>query len=200
MDGMVFGLSGLETLFIVCAFIGGIPLIILFIMQLLGFGADHHMLPADLHTDVGVDVDSFDVDSGSDVSFKILSVQSLMAFFLMFGLVGLALYKQSGFQPAESLLGGIAAGLASMWVVAKIFDLFIKLQSSGTLHTKEALGCEGEVYVRIPAGDVGRVMVNIHERLRELDAESADKLEIKSGERIKVIAVHGDTLVVEKAE
>ena len=106
------------------------------------------------HGDSGnFDAGSHDFDShhaDSDVGFKILSLHGLTAFLMMFGLVGLALYRQSGMGTFISISGAIVAGLASVWIIKKLFYVIVNLQSSGTIAIDSTVGAQGKVYTTIP--------------------------------------------------
>ena len=144
-----------------------------------------------------------DFDAGdSDYSFKLISFQGLTAFFTMFGLVGLAMLKQSEFSPTHSVIGGAAGGLILVWVMKKVFEFAMGLQSSGNVRTANAIGAEGSVYLTIRPGDIGKVRVTVQNRMRIFDAKSADEQEeIKTGESVRVVGiVSGNTLVVEKID
>ncbi len=147
------------------------------------------------------DVDVAGMDeayTNTDVSFKFISLQGLTAFFMMFGLAGLALSKSA--QPdLVSLGGGIIAGAFTVWVLSRIFIGAQKLQSEGTLNMQNAIGLEGTVYLRIPAGDIGKVNLVLQGALKEFNAVAADKQPIKTGERVRVLGLTaGETLVVER--
>ena len=151
--------NGLEVFFLACAIIGGFFVVVKLFMQFIG-------------GDTGADVDT-DFDAGhldSDIGFRLLSMHGLSAFFMMFGLVGLALYRQSQVGVAISMIGAVMAGLISVWVMSKIFQAAIQLQSSGTLKTSDAVGSTGTVYLTIHEGGTGRVSLNFQNRLREFDA------------------------------
>ena len=70
--------NGLEKAYVICAIIGGA---ILLLQLVLSFFAG-----ADLDVDFDGDID-IDLDHGSDASFHWLSIQSVSAFFAMFGMV-----------------------------------------------------------------------------------------------------------------
>ncbi len=184
--------NGIEVFFLLCAIVGGIFVFIRLVLQLVGIGN---------HVDGDFTVDGHNLHShhaDSDVGFKILSLHGLTSFLLMFGLVGLALYRQSKMGTFLSMTGAVAAGLFSIWVIGKLFSLVLKLQSSGTITIDSAVGAEGKVYLTIPEYGIGRVLVNVHKSLREYDASSVDKKELKSNTPIRVVWVDGNVLVVEK--
>lgn len=136
-----------------------------------------------------------DGDDGDD--FQILSLHGLSSFFLMFGLVGIALNRQSGAGAGLSLLGGILAGAAAVWALARVFRLALRLQSNGTLQPQAAAGCLGTVCAKIPAGGTGRVNVLIGQRLREMDAVEEYGGELPTGTPVRVVRVQRSLAIVQ---
>jgi len=183
-------LNGVEIFFLICAVIGGVFVIIRFIMLFVGM--DHDF---DTDFDAGHDIDAHHSDS--DVGFKLLSLQGITSFLLMFGLVGMALYHQSKVGTLIAMIGALAAGFASVWVIAKLFSLIVKLQSSGTIKIDSTVGAQGKVYLTIPENGIGRVLINVRNSLREYDAASQDNKKIGTGVPIRVVWVDGNILVVE---
>lgn len=191
MDLWFGNLNGLDVFFLTCALIGGIPLVIRFILQFMGADfRDEAALDADFESPDGGD--SFDADA----SLKFLSLHGITSFLMMFGLVGYALYRQSEVGAGFSLLGATVAGFVSFWIIGKLFSIMANMQSSGTINIKQAVGSEGKVYTTIAPNKTGSVMVTFQGRLREYEASSADNQEIKTGTRIRVTEVSGNILVV----
>jgi membrane protein implicated in regulation of membrane protease activity len=182
--------NGIEVFFLVCAVIGGFFVVVKMILQFIGGDAE-----AEFVTDLDIDAGGGHTDS--DVGFKILSLHSLSAFLMMFGLVGLALYRQNRAGFATALVGGSLAGLAAVWLIGKLFQGASRLQSSGTLQTSAALGCTGTVYLTIPEQGTGRVSISFQSRLREFDAVAIDGKKIPTGTAIKVVQVNANVLVVD---
>jgi membrane protein implicated in regulation of membrane protease activity len=185
--------------FLISALIGGA----LFVarMALFFFGGDLHGDSSDAHAG-HFHFDGGDAHSGglgdTDVSFQFLSLQGLTAFFMMFGLVGMALYA-AGQGSVVSIAGGLVAGVFTVWVVSKVFIGFQALQSDGTIRIENAIGKEGSVYLTIPEGEVGKVNVTVQGRLSEFEAVSLNKKKIETGQRVKIVYVIGrDRLVVER--
>ena len=155
------------------------------------------------------DVDDLDVDtagdieashSDTDISFKLLSLQGLTAFFMMFGLSGLA-FISSEIAIPFTILGGTAVGLFSVWVISFIFTFFKGLQSDGTLNIENAIGQTGSVYLRIPESGTGQVRVTVQGGLKIFDARSVSGQEIPSQSPVKVVQVQGSsTLIVERLD
>ena len=183
MKALFAQFNGVEMFFLVCAITGSIFVLFRLIMQFVG-----------LEHDTG-DIDAHHADS--DVGFKILSLHSLTSFLMMFGLVGLALYRQSKIGVSISIIGGAIAGIFCVWVIKRLFSMIEKLQSSGTISIDSTVGTQGKVYLRIPENGTGRVLVNVKNSLREYDASSNDGKSIETGRPVRVIWVDGNVLVVE---
>lgn len=160
----------------------------------------------DVHDSVSTDFTGDHADGSahegldnSDLCFQYISIQGLTAFFMMFGWVGLALTYESGFPAWIATVGGIAAGVLTVWILAQMFRFASSLQCDGTMRVRRALGSGGTVYLRIPAEGSGQVQVEIDGRLHVRDAISANKEEIKTGEQITVVWVQDNgVLIVEK--
>ena len=180
--------NGIEIFYATCAGIGGFFVLVRMVLQLLAGDVDA------FDSDVDIDVDA--THTSTDVGFKILSLHAISAFFMMFGLVGLALYRQSEVGFGLSLLGGMIAGFISVWVIGKLFKIASKLESSGTLSTDKAVGRSGTVYQRIPEGGSGRV--TIPSMSRECDARTADGKGLDTGTPVKILEVHANVLIVER--
>lgn len=189
----VLQFSGLEIFFLICACVGGGLFIIRFVIQLF--------LGGDADADVDIQVGHADVTHvDADASFKLLTLQGLTAFFMMFGLVGFALLRESHAGSGLALAGALAAGAGSVWLIGKIFSSVKKLQSSGTLDNDEAKGEKGVVYLTVRARGTGKVQISMKGRIREFEAVARDGGEIKTGEQVRVIEVNNNLLVVEKIQ
>lgn len=180
-------LTTLQKFYAGCALFGALLFIVRTILMFLG------------HDD-GVDADHpADMSGDADASFKALSLQGLTAFFMMFGLVALAVSKQGGANNLWAVLAGLAAGLFTVWVIGRIFVGMKKLQADGTLRIETAVGQEGEVYLPLAPGKSGQVRVAVQGQLRVFDAVTEGGAELKTGARVKVVRVTaGNVLVVEK--
>lgn len=181
-------LTAMEKFYAACALFGALMFIVRTILMFVGHDADGDM--ADHPGDVSGD---------ADASFKVLSLQGLTAFFMMFGLVALAISKQGGAGNLWAVLGGVVAGLFTMWLIGRIFVGMKKLQADGTLRIENATGQEGEVYLPLGPGKGGQVRVAVQGQLRVFDAVTEGPVDLKTGARIKVVRVTGgNILVVEK--
>lgn len=170
--------NGLEQIFLLGAIVGGLILVLRLILMIAGL--DHH------GTDVHMD---------SDAGFQALSIQGISAFFTMFGVVGYMLHHNALIGLTLSLVGAVIAGVFSMWLIGKVFQSMLRLQSSGTVSLFAAVGSEGSVYLTV-GKEGGRVQINFANRLREFEAVSADGSTLPTGTAIRVQSVTANTLVV----
>lgn len=177
----------LDSLFVISAIVGGGAFAIRTILMLLGAGHDG---------DLGVD-SSGGVHSDSDLGTRLLSIQGIAAFLMMFGLVGLALTRETGVGHLPAIALSFAAGIAAMWVVARVMTLMLRLQSSGTLDLAHAVGEQGTVYLTVRPGSGGQVQVAIRGRLGTYEAQTDGLQEIPTGRAVLVVAVRANQLVVE---
>jgi len=182
-------LTLIEVVYWASALVGGILFLFRAAMFFIGGGID-----GDIHTDFDGDID---VSHDADFSFKLLSLQGLTAFFMMFGLGGLAIIS-TGAATAWSVLGGTAIGLFTVWVLSMVYNFFIRLQSEGTLKIQNAVGQSGTVYLRIPAHGTGQVQIAIQGGLKIFDARAAGGNEVSTGTAVNVVGIQGSsTLIVE---
>lgn len=179
------GFRGLDLLLLISALVGGLFFLLKTAMQFLGF--DH-------------DVDDSVPNSGhhhdSDLGFKVLSIQAISAFMMMFGLVGLACSLQFGLPVILSVPVAAVAGAISVWSMAVLFQVFGKLQSNGNFSLESLVGHQGTVYLTIPANGIGQVTVDHPLRKTEFDARTQNGLSLPTGSLVMVQAIQDGILIV----
>ena len=184
-------LDFLEKIYLICAVFGGGLFILRTILMLAGIG--------DAHTDTDMGSVDFDHDAGhaegmdhgdhgdhDDGGLRLLTLQGLTAFIMMFGLTGFAFSRSSPIGSLLTIIIGVVVGLFAMWMVAKGFALMRSLQSTGNIRIYDAIGEEGTVYLTIPADGIGKIQIVISGRLMVMDAVSQNNVELKTGERVCV--------------
>lgn len=187
----------METVFLVCAVIGGTLLVIQTLMLVIGGG--------DTDFDDVSDVDISDLDTdmhadevqAHDAFLKILSLKTVVAFLTFFGLSGLAAGRAQ-FSTTMTLVSSVGAGLVSVYIVAWLMAALARLQSRGNLDLARAPGNTAKVYVLIPAErkGSGKVTLALQGRMVECKAVT-DGAEISTGTQVQVLGLVGaDTLQV----
>ena len=190
-------LTWIEIIYWASTIIGGTLFILRLIMLFIGGGDGDNAL--DTALDSG-DADLSGHHGDADVSFQLLSLQGLTSFFMMFGLVGLALLKAS-LPVFVTVIGGILAGLGTVAIVSLIFTQMKRLQTDGTLNIQNTVGKDGDVYLTIPKNGSGQVQIIVQGSLKIFDAVSSNKNPIATGEKVHVLGVAGgNTLIVEKSK
>ena len=158
---------------------------------------------ADTNTDFDVDVDmTFD---GSDLSnieggSNLYTFRNVVNFFLGFGWTAILLQGQIK-SKALLLVVAVAVGIALVALVMWLFKWLSSMQQSGNINVyRAAVGCQGKVYLTIPAerAGEGKVQITIQGAVREYNAVT-DGDAIKTGTPIKVTEViDTNTLLVEE--
>lgn len=152
---------------------------------------------------IGV-VDSFDeIDSlGEDIDeiseFKIFSFRSIIAFFAVFGWVGVIAIER--FNNIITFFIAFISGLLAMFVVAGLFYMSLKLQSNGNIDYNNCVGKLAKVYLTIPAKNKGEGKINlkVQDTFIEVRASTYELEAIKTGEQVEIIKVLNDNTVVVK--
>lgn len=134
--------------------------------------------------------------SDSNTVFKFLSIQTITAFAMGFGWVGLIGLKTFHLGVLESAFIGLAGGIGFVWFLLWLLRLVYSLQSSGNLTVRDAVGLEGEVYTDIPGENEGsgRVRVVIDDRQRVYRARTrGDRLPTRT--RVRVVRASSDNTI-----
>lgn len=174
--------------------VGGVALAVVLIqaaMTLVGIGDVGVEAPGDLAPDA---------DAPHDVGLGLLSVRTLTAFFLGFGLTG-GLMLDAGTAFPWALAGAAAVGVAFMLIIFWIMKLLYGLRSSGNADIASAKGATGTVYVAIAPNRAagGQVEALVSGRVMTLPALTASSEKIHAGTLVRVVEVlPPNVLVVEK--
>ena len=210
----------MDTLFMLCAIVGGVTLLIQFIMTMMGI-IDIDM-PDGIDVD-GIDVDGIDAGDGLDgadgfdagdldvdidgsshttlsITFGFLSFRAIIAALTFFGLTGLLMQSVEA-SPPVSIVVALAAGFGAMVLVAWIMRTLYQLRADGTAHISRAINHRASVYVPVPAEGEGKgkIQVNLQGRTMEYEAITAGE-KIRSGDTVLITRIiSSDTVEVEPA-
>lgn len=183
------GGGGLQLIFASSAVLGGVLFLLWFSLIMIGG------IAADVFDGVfGTDFDAM----GADASFKALTFQGIMAFMMFFGLGGLYVLESNSDQTSLAIVVGSLSGFASMYGTGKLFQLFVSLQSDGTIDMDDSIGSTGTIYLRIPEDGTGQIQVETAGALRTYNAKSEDGQPIATGDFAEVIGVVSSTLIVKR--
>ena len=205
----------LAWLFFICATVGGTELVCQFVLALVGFGADvdladdlPHDVPHDFHLDTahahahghGPDPELGDNAVGhgnfSTWLFSILSFKTVTAALAFFGLAGCAANSGGMSSPAQLVIA-TAAGFGAMYGVHWIMKALFRLSEDNTIRLDRSVGKEGTVYLTIPADrkGVGKVQFKLQNRLVDYAAITSHDEPLKTGAKIRIVAVVGASTV-----
>ena len=163
-------------------------------------------------TFVGADADSdFDMDvdtslDGSDLSnidggANLYTFRNLVNFILGFGWSAILL-QDSIPSAALRIVVSVVIGMALVVAVMYLFKWLAGMQQSGNINLqKSAAGCEGKVYLTVPAarGGEGKVQITIGGAVREYNAVTESETPLKTGTPIRVVdALNANTVLIEE--
>ena len=123
--------------------------------------------PTDVDVDMDGQIDVVHPDSGI-FDFKLISFRSILAFLAMFGWGGVV-FGEHGWMGFGIAIG---CGLVTMVIVAYLIMSILKLQQNGTRANASLVGKKGTVYLAIPAGGRGKVILDLGDSTREITAFS----------------------------
>lgn len=161
--------------YLVCATLGGAVLVLQLVLLFFGGHADGD----------GFDVDHHDASDG--LSF--ISIRTIAAFLTFFGLTGWW-GSEAGWGPVMTMVVSVGSGGVMMGLVAWLFGLLHKLQSSGNIDPANAIGQSARVYLRIPGHHAGKgkITVTVQGRAKEYEAVTAGA-DIPTGSAVRVVAM-----------
>lgn len=194
MDELLFG--GMAPWFTIPALVGTTVFLFKGIASLMG-GGDGDI---DIDPDIGAMHGGNDHhhDASAD-ALKLISVQTLSAFALGFGWVGLAAYRGADLTGPMSLLVALGAGVGVGWLMAHLLRALYRIQSSGNIEAVDLVSREADIDVRVPAArrGVGQVRIVLDDRMRSHHAVTDDAADLERNARVMIVGVNADnTLTV----
>ena len=154
------------------------------------------LLVAGVDDDGIVDIDDTDLDLDGSESFKLISLQTILAFLMGFGWMGLALRYEQSLSSVWSAIGASVFGFVIMYAMAKATSYLRKLNSP-TATVMPKVNNIGQVYTPLAVtgtGDCrGKIELAVGDRLTIVDAVAKEP--IGSFEKVKVTSVVSPTLV-----
>ncbi|MGQ3014435.1 MAG: serine protease [Flavobacteriales bacterium] len=147
--------------------------------------------------DSGTDFDAdFDGDMDTHGAFQLFTLRNLVNFMLGFSWTAIALKNTVSAQWLLILVSALA-GVALVVAVMYMFLAMTRLQQSGNMEVKGAVGATGTVYLTIPGqrSGAGKIHIKIQNTLREVDAVTEGDA-IPTGAMIKVTSVLEDTILI----
>ncbi len=166
------------------------------------------LIMGEIGGDGALDLDlDLDIDTNADhpgAEFGILSIQSISAFFLGYGWVGLAAYRflDVGFTGAAII--AIIAGIGVAWLMVWLLRTFLKLQNNTNVSIHQAVGLEGEVYATVPPSGTGRgeiiLVINQSQHNYFATQDGVDPIPTRTRVRVTNADSASNTIVVEPVD
>ncbi len=179
-------LTLLQKIFVGSAIPSSLFIILTFVLSCITLDAEFH------HGNFDLDLDD---------PFGILNLRGFMSFLSIGGWTGYWL-TISNFSSPIAIAGGLIAGLITAKATTSLTNYLMKTNYNGNIKSENAIGQIGEVYLTIPANgkDQGKVNVLVQGKLVEFDAITTKGIELKTGDKIAVIDIkENNLLVVESA-
>ena len=166
---------------------GSVIFAITAIAALFGMGGGESA--GDVDVDMDGEIDIVHPDSGI-FDFKLISFRSILAFIAMFGWGGVVFgeYGWKGFGAA------FGCGLVTMVITAYLIMSILKLQQNGTRANASLVGKHGTVYLAIPAGGRGKVVLDLGDSTREITAYS--DVALSKGDPVVTTALNAEIFTV----
>jgi hypothetical protein len=177
-----------QQVFYCIAFVSTAVLLVQIVAGLAG--ADHGL---------GLDGDASGAMGHHGSGLGVFSLQSIAVFCAGFGWGGAA-WLNRGFGLVVAMVAGTIVGVVFMGAAVLLIRLLMRLQDSGTLDYHNAVGACATVYCPIPAAGAagGQVEVMFQGRLVFADAVTEGPEVLKTGSKVRIRAVRGEsTFVVE---
>ena len=137
------------------------------------------------------------VEHDDGMEYQFFTIKNMIAFFTMFGWVGIASHY-GGLGKTATVLLAFAAGTTVVVITVIILKNMSRLRHSGTMDIANAINLTGTTYLFIPAkrGGTGKVHITVQGSLRELPAMTDDETEIATGKLIRVKNIINDSILL----
>lgn len=145
------------------------------------------------------DSDEF-VDTDSGIGYQFFTFRNAVSFFMMLAWIGLGFYVE-GYSKPLSILFGVLAGLAMVFIMAWLMKKMSELKQDGTMKIENAVGKVGTVYLPIKgkSAGMGRVQISIQGSTHELEALTLEDEDLPTGTTVEVTSIKpGNILVVQR--
>lgn len=156
------------------------------LLSLAGGDADHATGDSD---------SSIDHDDG--LGYQFFTIKNMIAFFTMFGWVGIASHA-SGMNKLATILVAFAGGTIVVLLMIVLLKNMSRLRHNGAMQLTNAINQTGSTYLFIPANrsGVGKVHIKVQGTLHELPAMTDDDIEIATGKLIRVKNIINDRILL----
>lgn len=187
----------LNILFWIGTLAGG--LLILLLLLSIFSGMD---IGGEVDVDLGMDADvdaggDFDAHTDADISDGSLGIiKTLLTFISVGAFTARAIFLNTSWSWTIVIFTALAAGAVAVLLLTWFFRWLLRNQEEGTWHLWQAEGKAGTVYVPIPPGGKGRVIVKIDNVNREVSARAKNGHTLSTHEKVMVLEAREGYVVV----
>ena len=156
------------------------------LLSIAGGDADHAAGDSD---------SSIDHDDG--IGYQFFTIKNMIAFFTMFGWVGIASHA-SGMNKLATILLAFAGGTIIVLLIILLLKNMSRLRHNGAMQLANAINQTGSTYLFIPAkrSGIGKVHIKVQGTLHELPAMTDDDNEIATGKLVRVKNIINDRILL----
>lgn len=140
----------------------------------------------------------FNTEFETETSFDFLSIQSILAFFMGFGWVGLAGLKQWDLSIKLTILAAVAFGLCLMFLSAYLMFLVKKLNKKVVKNYSKCIGEVAKTYTAFAPKGNGQIEVNIDNKLSIENAVNISDESFPSFQEVKITDYQNNTFYIDK--
>ena len=162
-----------------------------------GGGSGDFELGPDGSNDAVIEANAVGVHGAHHDAVKFFTVRGIVAFFALGGWAGLAVLAL-GWPAIFAIPVSLLTGVAAMSLASAVIRLLLRMQQSGNLDYRNAIGLIADVYIAIPPARTGfgKVTMTFQERFVEVDAVTDSETAIKAGTKVNVVALESGTRVI----
>ena len=140
----------------------------------------------------------FNTEFEAETSFNFLSIQSILAFLMGFGWIGLAVLNQWKLPTAIAVSSGAIFGLILMFLSSYLMLAIKKLNKNIRKDYKACIGKEAKTYTAFKAQGEGQIEVVINGKLSVEKAKNISDNEIDAFTQITITDYKDNTFYIEK--
>lgn len=140
----------------------------------------------------------FNTEFEAETSFDFLSIQSILAFFMGFGWVGLAGIKQWHLSLVLTVIASIAFGLVLMFLTAYLMFLIKKLNHKVVKNYKACIGTTAKAYTSFQPESEGQIEITLNGKLSIEKAINPSGETIEAFSQIKITDYKDNKFYIEK--
>lgn len=131
-------------------------------------------------------VSDFTTEFEFETSFDFLSIQSILAFFMGFGWIGLAGLTQWNLKVLPAMAAAVAFGLVLMFASAYLMFLVKKLNKRVVKNYAACIGKTAKAYTAFHPQGEGQIEVEVNGRLSIEKAFNTTQDEIEAFSKVKI--------------